>query len=76
MFDEMAFVADHYRGLAPDTILAMATTFGATALGRPELGSVKPGRAARLIYVDMTADSAYSAASKLVTGDFKEVRWL
>ncbi len=76
MFDEMAFVAGHYQGLAPETILAMATTYGSAALGRPELGSVQPGQVARLIYIDMIADSASSAASKLVTGDFKEVRWL
>lgn len=76
LFDEMAFVSENYPHIKPETILAMATTYGAQALGRPDLGSVEPGSEARLIYVDVAARSAHTAATKLTTGDFNDVRWL
>ena len=72
----MSFVADNYAGLSPETVLAMATINGAEALGRPDLGSVEPGQAARLIYIELTANSAPTVASQLVTGEYNEVRWL
>jgi aminodeoxyfutalosine deaminase len=76
MFHEMSFVASKYPGLRPETILNMATTNGVTALGAQDLGTISTGKRARLIYVDLDADSAQAAASKLVSAEFQEVRWI
>lgn len=76
MFDEMAFVASEYPGLPPATILSMATVNGATALGMQDLGTISPGKRARLIYVDLEANSGEAAASKLVSAECQGVRWL
>ena len=76
LFDEMAFVACHYPGMPAETILGMAGINGAGALGMQELGSIEPGQRARLIYVDLEAESAGSAASKLVSKEFGQVKWL
>lgn len=51
LFDEMAFIARHYPALDPSQILAMATAFGATALGQPALGKLDRGCSSRMIYV-------------------------
>ncbi len=76
LFDEMRFVAERYRDLSPRTIVALGTTQGAKALGRSDLGSVTTGQTARLIYVDLMADSADTAALNLVSGNFGCVEWL
>ena len=76
MFDEMRFVAGRYPMLSPDTILALATVNGARALGRPDLGTISPGQAARLIYVDLAAATATQAAEGLVNGPVGEVTWV
>jgi cytosine/adenosine deaminase-related metal-dependent hydrolase len=76
MFDEMSFAALSYPGLSPDTILAMATVNGARALSRPDLGSITPGRTARLMYVDMDAATPAEAAERLVNLPARRVLWL
>jgi aminodeoxyfutalosine deaminase len=76
LFDEIAFVAERYPDLSPQTILGLATTHAARAVGRTDLGSVRIGQKARLIYVDMVADSSDTAAFNLVTGRFGRVEWL
>jgi cytosine/adenosine deaminase-related metal-dependent hydrolase len=76
LFDEMAFVSERYPELSPGTILALATVHGARAVGREDLGRIRSGCRARLIYVDLFAGSAAVAASKLVFGPIGTVEWL
>lgn len=76
LFDEMAFVAERHPEIRPQTILAMGTMNGARALGRPEIGSLEPGKAARLIYVDLEARSAEAAAHALVWDSANRVEWI
>jgi cytosine/adenosine deaminase-related metal-dependent hydrolase len=76
MFHEMSFVASKYPCLRPETILNMAATNGVTALGVQDVGTVSAGKRARLIYVDLDAESAQAAASKLVSAEFQGVRWI
>jgi cytosine/adenosine deaminase-related metal-dependent hydrolase len=76
LFDEMAFIAEHYPALSPETILTMATVNGARALDRHDEGHIEPGNAARLIYVGLEAASARSAASQLVSTPPEQVAWI
>ena len=76
LFDEMGFIAEHYPGLRPDTILALATVNGAKALGQSERGVLKPGNSARMIYVDVQAKRPEQAAEALVSGDNLQVRFV
>jgi aminodeoxyfutalosine deaminase len=76
LFDEMSFVAERYPELTPQTILALATTHAAKALGCKDLGTVRIGQKGRLIYVDLAADSAEMVALNLVSGRFGRVEWL
>ena len=47
MLDEMRFLASRHPEVAPETILKMATRFGAEALGvEDEFGSLAPGKQA------------------------------
>lgn len=76
LFEEMAFVAENYPGLRPEAILGMASINGANALRRWDLGSIKPGKKARLIYVELEVDSAEGAARQLVSSRPTGVEWL
>jgi len=76
LFDEFSFMAQNYVDLSPQAILAMACTGGAAALGRPELGNIAPGNAARLIYVDIAATSPESGAATLVGNHGQKVEWI
>jgi aminodeoxyfutalosine deaminase len=76
LFDEMAFLAKAFPEIRPETILGMATCFGSDALGRPDLGRIQIGNKARLIYVNLDADSAEHAASQLVVNKPGQVDWL
>jgi cytosine/adenosine deaminase-related metal-dependent hydrolase len=76
LFEEMAFVSDRYPELPPDTLLAFSTINAAKALGRSELGTVEPGQRARLIYVDIAANSEKAVAQELVAGQPARVEWL
>ena len=76
LFDEAAFTAENYPDIRPETILAMASCFGADALGCSELGRIQVGVRSRLIYVDLEASSALNAASELVINKHEQVNWL
>jgi aminodeoxyfutalosine deaminase len=76
LFEEMAFVAEFYPGLRPEMILAVASRNGAKALRRSDLGSIKPGQTAQLIFVELEADSAEGAAQQLVSSRPTGVEWL
>jgi cytosine/adenosine deaminase-related metal-dependent hydrolase len=76
LFDEMAFMAENYADLSPQSILAMACTNGAEVMGRPDLGSIRPDNRARLLYVDLTADTPEHGASALVSNQGQRVEWI
>lgn len=76
LFDEMAFVGERYPELSPQTILSLATVHAARAVGREDLGRIRIGHQARLLYVDLVADSASSAAANLIFGRIGRVEWL
>ncbi len=51
IFDEMAFVKNHYPGLDPETIFSMGTVYGARTLGVEQLtGTLSKGRKAQFLY--------------------------
>lgn len=76
LFDEMAFIFQHYPELAPETVLSMATAGGAQVLGRLDFGHLWPGRLGRLIYVDLSVGPAALAAETLVSKQIQKVEWL
>jgi len=76
LFDEMSFVAENYPDLRPECILSMVSTNGAEALGRPDLGSIREGKQARLLYVDLIADSPEHGASALAWNQGQRVEWI
>ncbi len=54
LFAEMAALSDEHPGLAPATVLRMATLNGARALGlEKDLGSIEPGKLAALVAVPL-----------------------
>lgn len=56
IFDEMAFVLRHFSRVAPRDILAMATEYGARALGMEAMaGTIGPGKTARFLYLPIQA---------------------
>ncbi len=69
MFDEMAFVRQHFPGLRPESILEMGTINGALALGRPELGSIKKGKRSKLIYVETGGTRNDDIMHYLISGE-------
>ena len=76
LFDEMGFIAKHYPGVHPDTILALATVNGATALGQPERGVLRPGNRVQMIYVDAQAKRPGQVAEALVSGENLQVQFV
>jgi cytosine/adenosine deaminase-related metal-dependent hydrolase len=59
LFAEMAALRHEHPGLAPATVLRMATLSGATALGLGrKLGSLEPGKLARLVAVPLDLPAA------------------
>ena len=68
MFDEMAHTAKRFPLLSPETILAMATTNGARALGlESEYGRLVPGHRFSCAYVPLTAARPETVLEKIVT---------
>ncbi len=56
IFDEMAFVAEHFPDIAPGDIIEMATINGAYALGMEKIaGSLEKGKTAGFIYLPIKA---------------------
>ncbi|MBF0469326.1 MAG: amidohydrolase family protein, partial [Desulfamplus sp.] len=54
MFDEMAFVAEHFPQINPCDILAMATVNGADALGHGKTaGTLEKGKRADFLYIPL-----------------------
>lgn len=58
MADEMAFAAQNYFDVSAAEILAMATCYGAMALGLDsDFGTLEPGRLAKFLFVPAEADT-------------------
>ncbi len=70
LFDEMAFVLEHYPGVDPGRILAMATLYGAGALGMADhLGSLEPGKLGDCLYLPLTAANAKILLERIIHHD-------
>ncbi len=68
IFDEMAFVAEHFPDIAPSDIINMATINGAYALGMDKIaGSLERGKSASFIYLPLKALNAEDLLEKIVT---------
>jgi cytosine/adenosine deaminase-related metal-dependent hydrolase len=76
LFHEMAFIASHYPRMRPETILSLATVNAAHVLGFQQVGSLKPGMSAQMIYVDLGATTKAGAAERLVSETDLPVNWL
>jgi aminodeoxyfutalosine deaminase len=67
MFDEMAFVSKSFPLVAPERILQMATLGGAAALGLDDrMGSLVPGKQARMAYLDIRTSKTSEVLDALV----------
>jgi cytosine/adenosine deaminase-related metal-dependent hydrolase len=67
MFDEMAFVSKNFPMAAPELIFKMATLDGAAALGLDNrMGTLVPGKQAKLAYLDIQASKASLVVEALV----------
>lgn len=67
MFDEMAFVSKCFPIVSPARIFHMATLGGAAALGLDDrMGTLTPGKQARLVYLDIQASKASQVVETLV----------
>ena len=67
MLDEMAFVSKSFPMAAPERIFQMATLGGAAALGLDDrMGTLAPGKQARLAYLDIQASKASQVVEALV----------
>jgi len=67
IFDEMRFIHDHFPNLAPDVILQMGTINGGRAMDCPNMGTLRQGSQSPMIYVELDAKSAKTAAESLVS---------
>jgi cytosine/adenosine deaminase-related metal-dependent hydrolase len=76
LFDEMRFIGEHYPSLRAEVIIGLATINAAYALNRDDMGSLRPGNRASLIYVDIQAATRQEASQELVFGAHERVTWL
>ncbi len=71
IFDEMAFVLQHFPFLAPPDILAMGTVNGARALGFQTLtGSLEKGKLADMIYLSCQARTKNTLVEKIISNEY------
>lgn len=70
LFDEMAFVRNHYPGIPPETVLRMAGINGASALGLLSfMGSLEPGQWAGCLYLDLSAACCDDLLERVTTNE-------
>ena len=66
LWSELRHIAEHHRGVSPDEILRMGTLAGAEALGLDgDLGSITPGKSARLVMASLPAGGQAALAAIL-----------
>ncbi len=76
LWREMQIMQEDHPAVDPGEIFSMATSHGAAALGRSDLGSLAMGKAARILaveYQDLQLDEVYSY---LVTSGQPRLTWL
>ena len=67
IFDEMAFTANSFSNINPETIFEIATINGAKALGLSQkFGTLEPGKFAVFIYLPITADKQSDLLEKII----------
>jgi len=70
IWDEMAFISQHYPGLEPRTIFSMATLNGANALGFDQVtGTIAKGKRADFIYRPMDPKTENEVFERLVSNE-------
>jgi cytosine/adenosine deaminase-related metal-dependent hydrolase len=70
IWDEMAFIAQHYPGLDPRTIFSMATLYGAKALGLEHVtGTIAQGKRADFIYRPMDPKTENEIFERMVSNE-------
>ena len=72
LFDEMAFIADHYAAVEPEQILAMATVNGAAALQQPGLGRLDTGWIPQMVYIPLSCTSKQQLIETITHKGFDE----
>lgn len=70
MQDEISFTACHFPGVSPAQILAMATAYGADALGFGDcFGRLQPGKKAWMQYRDISARNPEALLAGIIGGE-------
>jgi cytosine/adenosine deaminase-related metal-dependent hydrolase len=67
IFDEMAYIMEHWPAISPATVIAMATENGAVALGCDDiLGTLFPGKKAVMAYLPIIASNKNQLVENIV----------
>ncbi|TWU39035.1 Aminodeoxyfutalosine deaminase [Novipirellula aureliae] len=74
VWKEVQFLLRTRADLDPHGVLRMATSNGATSLGRPDLGRIEVGCQAKFGYVETSARSVENVFCDFATNDFRPVR--
>ncbi len=70
IIDEMAFVQKHYHGLDPETIVAMGTINGASALGVEHLtGTLSKGKKAQFLYRSLEGLNKKNLLQRIISNE-------
>jgi len=76
VLDEMSYLYQR-DGTDPDTLLSMATTVGAVALGfDPALVTLSPGQIAGLIAMPFDPDSPIDPLRQVLAGQYIQIEWV
>lgn len=68
---EVQYLLQHRSDLNPHTVVAMATTGGADALGRPDLGRIEAECKARFGFVTSNAESVDDLFANFANNEFQ-----
>jgi aminodeoxyfutalosine deaminase len=67
IFDEMKYITEHYKNIAPEELIAMATQFGADALGLGEYaGSLDKGKRSDMLYIPLKAKTETGLLEQII----------
>jgi cytosine/adenosine deaminase-related metal-dependent hydrolase len=70
LFDEMAFVKNHYPGLDPELIFSMGTLNGARALGIDRwTGTLSKGKSAPFLYRSTNATNKKDLLQRITSNE-------
>lgn len=76
LFEEACFLLDSTPNLRPETVLAMLTAGGATALGQSHLfGSIEPGKRSFLLAVDIADSPGPAQLAETIIRQGRKGRW-